>query len=72
MKAPEQLLKKEQLTLPEKLELARWAFDHYYARCFWFMRKDLEIKPENLESIIKGLRHNGGREGFLLADRLCR
>lgn len=60
------------LTLAEKLELARQAFHEYHAQCFWYLRKDMELKPSDLDEIVRGLRLNGGRRGFLLAAKLCR
>jgi hypothetical protein len=36
------------------------------------MREDVEIKPSDLDDIVRGLRQNGGRRGFLLAAKLCR
>ncbi|MBN1899700.1 hypothetical protein JW926_00075 [Candidatus Sumerlaeota bacterium] len=56
----------------EKMELARRALHDFHAQCFWYLREDMELKPSDLEEIIRGLRHNGGRRGFLLAERLCR
>ena len=60
------------LSLMEKLELARQAFHEFHAQCFWYLRKDLELKPSDLDEIVRGLRLNGGRRGFLLAAKLCR
>ena len=57
---------------PDKLALAQQAFDRFYSRCFWFMRKDLRVGEEDLEWIIRGLRSHGNREAFLLAAKLCR
>jgi hypothetical protein len=56
----------------ENLELAQQAFAHYYARCFWFLREDLRIGPEHLDTVIRGLRAHGDREAFRIAARLCR
>jgi hypothetical protein len=60
------------LSLAEKLELARTAVRDFHAQCFWYMREDMEIKPSDLAEIVRGLRQNGGRRGFLLAAKLCR
>jgi hypothetical protein len=57
---------------PEKLALARQAFKSYYARCFWFLREDLQIGPEHIKTIVRGLRAHGDREAFRIAARLCR
>ena len=61
----------DKLPESERLALAREAFQRYYTRCFWFMRKDLDISPADLPAIAEGLRKHGGREGFLLAAKLC-
>ena len=50
---------------------ARRAFRTFYAQCFWYMRKDMVITLEDMPEIIRGLRQNGGHQGFLLAARLC-
>ena len=55
----------------ERLQLARQAFADYYARCFWYMRRDLEIGVADIPEIARGLRLHGGRQGFILAARLC-
>jgi hypothetical protein len=60
------------LSLPEKLELARQAFRAFHAQCFWYLREDMDLKPSDLDEIVRGLRQNGGRHGFLLAAKLCR
>lgn len=51
---------------------ARAAFRRFHVQCFWFMRKDLTVTEEHIPEIVRGLRQNGGREGFLLAQKLCR
>ena len=55
----------------ERLQLARQAFADNYARCFWYMRRDLEIGVGDIPEIARGLRLHGGRQGFILAARLC-
>ena len=50
---------------------ARKAFRAFYAQCFWFMREDMEVKLSDIPEIVRGLRLNGGRQGFLLAAKLC-
>jgi hypothetical protein len=55
-----------------RLELARWAFREFYARCFWSYREDMEITEEKIPLIIRGLREEGGRAGYRLAAELCR
>lgn len=48
------------------------AFRKFYAQCFWYLREDMPITRENIPEIVRGLRQNGGREGYLLAEKLCR
>jgi hypothetical protein len=50
---------------------ARRAFQAYYTQCFWYMPRDLKVTLEDVPEIAHGLRQNGGREGFLLAAKLC-
>ena len=51
---------------------ARRAFRRFYAQCFWYMRPDAHITVEDVPEIVRGLRQNGGRQGFLVAAKLCR
>jgi hypothetical protein len=60
------------LSIAEKVVLAQQAFNQFHTRCFWFMREDLQVTEEHLESIIHGLRSHGNREAFLVAAKLCR
>lgn len=55
-----------------RLALAREAFVKYGARCFWYLRDDLEVTEETLPTIIEGLRDYGDRAAFQLAALLCR
>ena len=50
---------------------ARKAFRTFHAQCFWFMREDVEVALSDIPEIVRGLRLNGGRQGFLLAAKLC-
>ncbi len=50
---------------------ARRAFRRFYAQCFWYMPKDMTVTLADLPAIARGLRQHGGREGFLLAAKLC-
>ena len=50
---------------------ARRAFRTFHAQCFWHMRKDLLVTRDDIPDIIRGLRKNGGRRGFLVAAKLC-
>lgn len=54
------------------LREAKRAFRRYRAQCFWYMPEDKEITLADVPEIARGLRQNGGRQGFLLASRLCR
>lgn len=49
----------------------RRAFHTFHAQCFWHMRDDTKITMADVPEIVRGLRQNGGRQGFLLAARLC-
>ncbi len=51
---------------------ARKIFREFHAQCFWFMRPDLRVTAEDIPELVRGLRQNGGRQGFLLAAKLCR
>jgi len=51
---------------------ARKIFREFHAQCFWFMRPDLRVTIEDIPELVRGLRQNGGRKGFLLAAKLCR
>jgi hypothetical protein len=55
-----------------KLRLAQEAYRQFRGRCFWYLRDDLQIGVQDLDWLTQGLRCYGGREGFLLADKLCR
>ena len=56
----------------DRVREARQAFRDYHAQCFWYLRPDMQIAPGDVPEIVRGLRRNGGRKGFLLAARLCR
>jgi len=58
--------------MAEKLALGQEAFRRFHARCFWFMREDAPITEDDLPYLCERLRADGGREGFMLAARLCR
>lgn len=60
------------LTATERLALAREALAEYRARCFWFLSPDFDVTEETLDIIVSGLRRQGDRRAFLIADRLCR
>lgn len=66
----------EDLTIPvprtsqERLKLARDVYQRFHARCFWQSPRDLEITEDRIPFVIDGLRKNGGRDGFKLAEYL--
>ncbi|MFC1498877.1 hypothetical protein ACFLS1_10475 [Verrucomicrobiota bacterium] len=51
---------------------ARRAYRKYHTQCFWYMPADAKIKLSDVPEIVRGLKKNGGRRGFLLAAKLCR
>ena len=51
---------------------ARRIFRRFYVQCFWYMRQDLDVTIKDIPELVRGLRQNGGRQGFLLAAKLCR
>ena len=51
---------------------ARKIFRKFHAQCFWFMRPDLRVTIDDIPELARGLRQNGGRQGFFLAEKLCR
>ncbi|OGV67346.1 MAG: hypothetical protein A2498_06385 [Lentisphaerae bacterium RIFOXYC12_FULL_60_16] len=55
-----------------RLRDAKRAFNMFYSQCFWYMREHMDITLADVPEIVRGLRQNGGRQGFLLAARLCR
>lgn len=56
----------------ERLELANQLYREFHTRCFWHSPRDLVITEELIPFVIKGLRQNGGRRGFILAGNLLR
>ena len=55
-----------------RIREARRAFRKFYAQCFWYMPRDMKVSAPDIPEIVKGLRQNGGRKGFLTAASLCR
>jgi len=51
---------------------AKRLFRRFYAQCFWYMKPDMQISRADIPAIVRGLKQNGGREGYLLATKLCR
>ena len=50
---------------------ARRAFRKYHTQCFWYMAEDAQIKQSDIPEIVRGLKKHGGRQGFILAAKLC-
>ncbi len=55
-----------------KLGRAQEVFRQMYTRCFWHYDPDLEVNEGNFYLIIDRLKKYGGKEGYLLAEELCR
>lgn len=54
-----------------RLREARRAFRIFYSQCFWYMSENMNVTLADVPEIARGLRQNGGRQGFLLAAKLC-
>ncbi len=54
----------------DRLELANRLYLEYRMRCFWHCPPDLVITEDLIPFVAKGLRHHGGRQGFILAAKL--
>ncbi len=54
-----------------RIREARRALREFHAQCFWYLRRDMAVTLDDLPEIIRGLRRNGGRRGFLIAARLA-
>ncbi len=55
-----------------RLREARRAYRLFHAQCFWYLKEDMAVTLADVPEIVRGLRQNGGRQGFLLAAKLCR
>ena len=55
-----------------RLREAKRAFRRFRAQCFWYMPENMDVTLADVAEIARGLRQNGGRQGFLIASRLCR
>ena len=51
---------------------ARRAYRRFYARCFWSFDPALKVGVHDINWVAEQLRKHGGREEWLVADRLCR
>ena len=54
-----------------RLQLARDAFQRYYAMCFWSWPRDTVITPALLPNVAHALRSYGGRRQWLLSESIC-
>jgi hypothetical protein len=54
-----------------RLDLAKKAFQEFYAQCFWSYREDAEITEDKIAFVIRGLREHGGLAGYQIAAALC-
>jgi len=59
------------LPLEDRICLAREAYQTHYYRCFWFMKRDAAIGEAELPVVARHLALNGGREGWMLAAKIC-
>ena len=51
---------------------ARRAYRRFHARCFWSFDPALSVGMGDVAWVVEQLRKHGGREAWLIADRLCR
>lgn len=51
---------------------ARRAYRRFYTQCFWSYDPDLKITRADVPWVAEQLRRYGGREAWLLAEKLCR
>ena len=65
-------VREEERRTARTLGRAQEIFRRYHAKCFWHYDPNMLIDETNLSLVIEGLRKYGGREGYLLADELCR
>ena len=65
-------LSQEQARNMVRVREAMKAFRMFHTQCFWYLAKDMKVTIRDIPEIARGLRMNGGRKGFLLAERLCR
>ena len=54
-----------------RIREARRALQEFHSQCFWYLRRDMAVTLDDIPEIIRGLRRNGGRRGFLVAARLA-
>ncbi len=54
-----------------RLELARRAFQEFYAQCFWSAPADFEVTEADIPIIVRGLRLHGGHKGYRIVAELC-
>jgi hypothetical protein len=57
--------------LAKACELAQRYYRKFYATCFWFCPPELQINsPDALDTVVEGLRSNGGRAGWNAAREI--
>ena len=54
----------------QQIELAQQLYREYRGTCFWHCKPDLIITEELIPFVVRGLRENGGRKGFIAASAL--
>lgn len=65
-------LSHEQARNMVRVREAKKAFAVFHTQCFWYLDPNMKVTAKDIPEIVRGLRANGGRKGFLLADKLCR
>jgi hypothetical protein len=71
-KKSRRILSGEDARMMVRVREARRAFRRFHSQCFWYLRPDMRVTVADVPEIARGLRQNGGRQGFLLAAKLCR
>ncbi|MBI2925459.1 MAG: hypothetical protein HYY24_07115 [Verrucomicrobia bacterium] len=62
----------EQAKRASRLEIARRAFQEYFAQCFWSSDPNIVIQEEDIPFVVRGPRYHGGHKGYRIAAELCR
>ena len=64
------MFSKNPQNLDNNLELANQLYRQFHAQCFWHSPQNLTITADLVPFVVKGLRTHGGRNGFILAEKL--
>jgi hypothetical protein len=64
-------MSKNQDRQQRRLDLARKAFNDFFAQCFWSWQPNAEITEQTIPLIIRALRLHGGHKGYRIASELC-